>query len=136
MCREKGRDILEVLDEFYEAYMVAESVIAHNIDFDENMVLIELHRNREAVLEKIPYCFTLFNKIYERMRGLEKYCTMKQGTELCAITVEGRVSKKWPKLAELHQRLFDEVPDGLHNSMVDVMATLRCYLKMRHHAAI
>jgi hypothetical protein len=57
---------------------------------------------------------------------------MKNGTELCAITVDSRTTKKWPKLSELHKKLFDEVPDGLHNSMVDVNACLKCYLKMRH----
>jgi len=28
--------------------------------------------------------------------------------------------------------LFNENPDGLHNSMMDVLVCLRCYLKMRH----
>jgi len=66
------------------------------------------------------------------LKGVERYCTMKNGTDICAIKVDGRVSKKWPRLSELHQKLFDEVPIGLHNSLVDVMACLKCYLKMRH----
>ena len=42
-------------------------------------------------------------------------------------------SKKWPKLCELYGKLFDGATvDGLHNSMIDVLACLRCYLKMRH----
>ena len=58
---------------------------------------------------------------------------MKSGIEICAVKKEDKVVKKWPRLNELHQKLFDEVPDGLHNSMVDVNACLRCYLKMRHN---
>jgi DNA polymerase III epsilon subunit-like protein len=132
LCQEKGKDIIEVLDSFYKAYMQAEVIVAHNIEFDEKMICIELQRNRKEILDKVPYCFTIFNKIYENLKGVQRYCTMKNGTELCAIIVESKLIKKWPKLSELHKKLFDEVPDGLHNSMVDVNACLRCYLKMRH----
>ena len=43
ICNEKGRSIIEALDKFYEAYMMAEVIIGHNIEFDEKMILIELH---------------------------------------------------------------------------------------------
>jgi DNA polymerase III epsilon subunit-like protein len=132
MCNEKGKNIIEVLDNFYEAYMLAEIIVAHNIEFDEKMISVELQRNREQILDTAPYCFTIFSKIYEKLKGVQRYCTMRNGTELCAITVESKTTKKWPRLSELHQKLFDEVPDGLHNSMVDVNACLKCYLKMRH----
>jgi len=132
VTRKKGKHIVNVLDDFYEIYMMAEVIIAHNIDFDEKMILVELQRNHKDVMDIAPYCFTIFNKIYEKLKGVERYCTMRNGTDICAIHVDGRVSKKWPRLSELHQKLFDEVPNGLHNSMVDVMACLKCYLKMRH----
>ena len=132
ICNKKGRDISDVLDKFYEAYMLAEVIVAHNMDFDEQMILIELQRNRKEIIEKLPYCFTIFSKIYEKLKGVQRYCTMRNGIELCAITVESKTTKKWPKLSELHQKLFGVVPDGLHNSMVDVNACLKCYLKMRH----
>jgi DNA polymerase-3 subunit alpha len=132
ICKEQGKCIVDVLAKFYDAYMIAEVVVAHNIDFDEKMIEIELQRNRTEILEKAPYCFTIFNSIYEKMKGVERYCTMKSGMEICAVKKEDKVVKKWPRLNELHQKLFDEVPDGLHNSMVDVNACLRCYLKMRH----
>ena len=31
---------------------------------------------------------------------------------------------------ELHEHLFNSIPDGLHNSMVDILVCLRCYIKM------
>ena len=64
---------------------------------------------------------------------------MKKGTDLCNILVESKnpkypPSKKWPRLNELYTKLFDGATvDGLHNSMIDVLACLRCYLKMRHN---
>jgi DNA polymerase III epsilon subunit-like protein len=132
LCQEKGKDILEILTHFYDAYMKSETITAHNIDFDEKMILIELQRNHIDVLGNIPYCFTLFNRIYERLRGVERFCTMKKGIYICAVKTETRTFRKWPKLSELYKKLFNEIPDGLHNSMVDVDACLRCYLRMRH----
>ena len=137
-CKREGRPIVEVLEQFYEAYMFCEGLVAHNMDFDEKMILVELERNREAVLAKAPYCFMTFNTMYEKVHGIERYCTMKKGTDICNIVVESKTagrapSKKWPKLNELYGKLFDgETVDGLHNSMIDVLTCLRCYLKMRH----
>ena len=37
---------------------------------------------------------------------------------------------KWPSLIELHKHLFGTEPTGMHNSMVDVLVTLRCYLML------
>ena len=137
-CKREGKPIVEVLEQFYEAYMFCEGLVAHNMDFDEKMILVELERNREAVLAKAPYCFMTFNPMYEKVHGIERYCTMKKGTDICNILVESKMpgrppSKKWPKLNELYGKLFDgETVDGLHNSMIDVLTCLRCYLKMRH----
>ena len=99
------------------------------------MILIELKRNHQEILTRSPICFTLFNKTYERIANVQRYCTMRKGINVCNIfTVpeEGKVPrKKWPKLSELHEKLFDgEVVEGLHNSMVDVTTCLKCYMKM------
>ena len=138
MCKTKGKPIVEVLEQFYEAYMFCEGLVAHNMDYDEKMILVELERNRKAVMEKAPYCFMTFNAMYEKVHGIERYCTMRKGTDMCNILVESKMpgrppSKKWPKLIELYGKLFvGETVDGLHNSMVDVLTCLRCYLMMRH----
>ena len=138
MCKREGKPIVEVLEQFYEAYMFCEGLVAHNMDFDEKMILVELERNRPAIMEKAPYCFMTFNPMYEKVHGIERYCTMRKGTDMCNILVESKMpgrppSKKWPKLIELYGKMFDGATvEGLHNSMVDVLTCLRCYLKMRH----
>ena len=86
-----------------------------------------------------PYCFHTFNSTFESVHGIQRFCTMKKGTDLCNIIVEskmpnGKPRKKWPKLNELYQHLFPgQEVKGFHNSMIDVLACLRCYLKMRHN---
>jgi hypothetical protein len=40
--------------------------------------------------------------------------------------------KKFPRLNELYGKLFDDaIPENLHNSIIDVIVCLRCFLKIR-----
>jgi len=138
-CCKKGRDIIDVLNAFKIAYNNCDVLVAHNIEFDMELIAIEIQRNREEIMKRSPDCFMLFNPIYERIKNIERYCTMLKGINICNIKTESITEgkpprKKWPKLNELHEFLFyGEKVEGLHNSMVDVNATLKCYLKMRHN---
>ena len=131
---DKGMDIVDALSRFYNCYMKCQKVIAHNYDFDTKMIKVELQRNRTRIMDNAPYCINIFNIIYESICGIENYCTMKAGINICSImtnSTNGRKPyKKWPRLVELYEKLFNSTPENLHNSMVDVMVCLRCYLCM------
>uniref|UniRef100_A0A6C0HSN7 Exonuclease domain-containing protein n=1 Tax=viral metagenome TaxID=1070528 RepID=A0A6C0HSN7_9ZZZZ len=137
-CYTKGRDIVDVLIDFSAVYKKSNVLVAHNIDFDSNMIMIEVQRNKEELLKRAPECFMLFNHMFERTNNIERYCTMLKGIEMCNIKIESKTvgkppRKKWPKLFELYEHLFDgEKVEGLHNSTVDVETCLKCYLKMRY----
>ena len=137
ICTQKGKNIVDVLEKFYEAYMFCDALVAHNMDFDEKMISIEMERNKNEITEKTPHNFMIFNSMYEKIHGIERYCTMRKGTNICNIMFESKIPggtgrKKWPRLNELHEKLFPgEIVNGLHNSMVDVLVCLKCYLKMR-----
>lgn len=129
MCN-RGKDVTDFLEHFYNAYSRADVLVGHNIDFDIKMITVELERNRDRIRSE---CLRLFNKGSEELRNVERYCTMKKGTPICNIIVENSSRKKWPKLSELYVKLFNEpAPEDMHNSLVDIIATLKCYLKMRH----
>jgi len=149
-CVKKGVPIMLALDCFYECYNMCNTVIAHNMAFDSAMVKIELDRNREEINRVAHYCLNIFDETFEKSRGIDRFCTMRYGTNICNIMVS-RVSKlplevpltiqsiepakepakykKWPTLLEFHKHLFDTIPENLHNSIVDVLVCLRCYLK-------
>lgn len=155
MCVEKGVPIILALDCFYECYTMSNTVIAHNMAFDSAMVKIELERNKEEIELLAYYCFNIFDATFEQSRGIDRFCTMRYSTNICNIMVsrapkESKVSenqsidakeepnipvkipakyKKWPTLLEFHQHLFNSVPENLHNSIVDVLVCLRCFLK-------
>tara|TARA_E500000331_G_scaffold295627_1_gene293946 strand:+ start:130 stop:834 length:705 start_codon:yes stop_codon:yes gene_type:complete len=136
---DKGVSIIDALKELYKGYMRANTCVAHNVYFDQRMVLTEIERNRDEIIKNAPECMTLFNSTYEELNDVDKYCTMNKGISICNIVLESKYpgkppSLKWPKLVELYTKLFEnENVEGLHNSMVDVLACLRCYMKMRHN---
>jgi DNA polymerase III epsilon subunit-like protein len=138
-CSTKGRNIVDALIAFNIAYKNSNVLVAHNIEFDCNMIMIEIQRNKEEIMRRSPECFMLFNSMYERTNNIERYCTMLKGVEMCNIKIESKTAgkpprKKWPKLFELYEHLFNgEKVEGLHSSIVDVKTCLKCYLKMRHN---
>ena len=129
MCNVRGLPIDHILYDFHEAYMSADIIVAHNIAFDRKMVEIEVRRN----LPHIPYMLSLFNELFNDLNDIQTVCTMAMGKNVCNLYTEKNGSrwKKPPKLAELHAHLFGNVPDNLHDALVDTTACLDCYLKMR-----
>jgi hypothetical protein len=59
---------------------------------------------------------------------------MQESIDLCAIEATNRRGKyiKFPKLSELHYKLFNYIPENLHNSLNDVLVCLRCYCKLHN----
>lgn len=131
-----GVQIKDVLNEFMYHMRGVDKVIGHNIEFDLNMVRVELMRiivNPETY----PAQISMFKGNLHFINNVRSmyYCTMKETTDFCNIRVptkNGHLRKKWPTLAELHNKLFNKTPDKLHNSLNDVLVTLRCYMKYNH----
>jgi DNA polymerase III epsilon subunit-like protein len=142
ICKKKGVPIVTILKEFYDAYMNCDVLIAHNMEFDVEIIKIEIERNRTQILSVFPDVLTTFSDTYEKINNIERYCTMRKGIPICNILVESKIpgrppTKKFPRLIELYQYLFTgETATGLHNSIIDVLVCLRCYLKMRHNIII
>ena len=112
---EVGEDLLVVLGEFNKAIDLSEFIIAHNIKFDQNVIGAEFIRNR----------------VNSNFGHKSKLCTMHSATDYCKLP--GFYGKyKWPKLVELHTKLFGEGFEGAHDAMVDIKATERCFWGLRN----
>lgn len=120
IMQEKGVSIKQVLEDFRKDLMQSQYLVAHNLDFDKTITRIEMYRNG-------------YHNFYKRHKCIE-VCTMRDGTDLCNITYvnkwNNRFETKPPKLIELYQILFNETPENLHNSLIDVFVCLRCFYKM------
>jgi len=136
ICNSRGVDILDALFEFYNCYMTCDCVVAHNLEFDKQMIQIEIQRNMNRMTNKYFYMMLFFNDNYSSIFNIDTYCTMKTNIEFCSIYFQNSKKKKYPKLIELYQKLFNETPENLHNSLIDVLVCLRCFLKRRFEIII
>jgi len=135
------------LREFYEEFIKCDCYVAHNLNFDREMITIEIQRamRSEAYLMDIsgirtqcPLWTVIFDPIYEREHGIKNHCTMMAGKGICKIKMQSRTGElyyKSPKLVELYETLFgtDSLKGvSLHNSLVDTYACLRCFLMIKY----
>lgn len=115
-AKQVGMPIVIGLNEFALDYNDCHTLVAHNINFDYCVLGAELIR---AGIRTAPKVGPL---------GVKKICTMLSAVDVCKIP--GNYGHKWPKLIELHEKLFDAGFDGAHDAMVDVDACAKCYFKM------
>jgi len=133
-CDKYGVSLKDCLEEFYADFHKCHKIIAHNITFDEKMIYLSYRRHWNELADKCPTAFMMFNPNYLRLIKSEKICTMLTTVDFCKIFRSTGDCYKWPKLGELHEKLFGYVPEHLHNSLVDVMVCLRCYLKLNNYS--
>jgi DNA polymerase III epsilon subunit-like protein len=135
ISRKKGVHINEILLDFFYNLKNVDMVVGHNVEFDINIVRVELLR---LICEKnIPHKELNSQKhnLYFITNLQNVFCTMRESVEFCNIQATDKSGKpylKFPKLTELHQKLFNSTPNNLHNSMVDILVTLRCFIKMKY----
>lgn len=88
-------------------------LVAHNMDFD----------NPTLGAEMLRYDIRPYNKP-------EKICTMK--TQVQFVGALNKIGKpKWPRLDELHMKLFGVCFENAHDALADVEATARCFRELR-----
>jgi DNA polymerase III epsilon subunit-like protein len=110
----------------------ADMIVAHNVEFDLNMIRVELLRlGQGALVDQLE--LELRKAIFEDYTNF--YCTMRQSVDLCKIEKENSRGKyyKFPTLSELHKHLFEVEPKHLHNSYHDILCTIRCFIKMKYN---
>ena len=130
----KGINIDKVLFTFISDMRNADMIVAHNVEFDLNMIRVELLRLEQSALVNVD--LELRKAIFEDQTNF--YCTMKESINLCKIEKENSRGTyyKFPTLTELHKHLFAVEPKHLHNSYHDILCTIRCFIKMKYNQDI
>ncbi len=113
----EGLDLNASLTDFNALLARATHLVAHNMEFDEKIVGAEYHRKFGA----------------DPLTSKTKFCTMKSPRviEHCSIPPFRYGSYKWPKLSELHTKLFGVDFDEAHDASVDIQATARCFFELK-----
>jgi DNA polymerase-3 subunit epsilon len=114
----RGLPLASVLGEFHSALRRASVVVAHNANFDNNVVAAEYAR---------------FGWAYP-FEGKSQVCTMRQSTDYCQLP--GPYGNKWPTLEELYRILFGEAFTDAHDAGVDAAACTRCFVELRNRGVV
>lgn len=114
---DEGISIDEALFSFGLALEASGIMAGHNVNFDMKIVGAEFIRNN-------------LEDRYQKIKKMDKICTMFKTTKLCKIRKPKGNGYKWPKLEELYTFLFGARPEGSHTAMGDVRATAKCLFKL------
>lgn len=113
-----GVPVAGVLDQLNEMHLQSTLCVAHNFDFDNQMMEIES-----------------FNYPAFQWRPIASVCTMKAATDYCAIAKARGSGYKWPKLIELCNKLFGpeeaaKFETEAHDALADIQMTKRVYFEL------
>lgn len=112
MIQQYGTNIEEVLDELHTCLDDVDTIVAHNIQFDFNIILSELYRKYHKYMKTIGMLYTK-----------TQVCTMLKGKKYMRIP-------KFPKLVDLYKHIFNENYEQKHRALDDVMLCTKCYIEM------
>ena len=141
ICYDQGVPIADAMAEFYEEFLRCDCIVAHNIEFDSEMIQIEMARLGQNLdltdfAKKCPLWNSVFDRDFMAQHEIDTFCTMRVGRNVCKIErldKKGKAYFKPPKLVELYEHLFGQgsAPANLHNSLMDAYVCLRCFVKLR-----
>lgn len=117
-CEKEGIPILHVLSQLIANIKECEYLVAHNLQFDYNVLGAEMLRYG-----------------VKSDKRLKLICTMEESTEYCQLRGP-KFGFKWPSLAELHNKLFACGFDGAHDAMADVLACGKCLFGLKEKGVI
>lgn len=120
-CMAGGVPMDLVADKFLNDVGQSQYLVSHNMSYDHNVLGAEMLR---------------YGKKAERRPV--RICTKEASTAYCKIPFPGRrmypgrpgQDWKWPKLDELHRKLFDRGFEDAHDADGDVAALANCFFEL------
>ena len=112
VATEKGLPAKKVVYAFLGQARIADVLVGHNVDYDVHVVGSELVRH--------------WGKDY--IEGMPVIDTMKSSVDFCKIP--SAFGYKWPRLIELHNKLFGCDFEDAHDAMADISATRKCFWEL------
>lgn len=106
----------QVLFIFNELLRKSDTIVAHNMSFDEAVMRTQYYRQGTA----------------HYMSKVQKYCTMRSATNVVkAPNPNGRAGFKWPTLTECIRHFFDEDIQNAHDAMGDTISCARVFWALK-----
>lgn len=115
---------------FRDLLYVADTIVAHNIVFDELVMDRACAMVDVAAGQPVTYPFSKRHKLI---------CTMREATPIAKVRSKRPMHKddyKWPSLSECSQRFFNKDIEGAHNALVDVRVCRDIYWHLKEIGGI
>ncbi len=112
--KKKSESLEQVLNAFEQSLKEVYYVLAHNLNFNENVLAAEYLRK--------GINHSLFRK--------SRICIMQESTFYCKLPSK-RGGYKWPTLSELHAIIFQKAFSPPNNARADVIAATRCFKALK-----
>lgn len=113
-AHEKGIPLSRAMEEFSEAIRRNDYLIGHNQKYD-----VAILSGEYSKLD-----------MHNPLGSIFKVDTMLLTVDFCKLP-KAKGGFKFPKLIELHEKLFNKKFDHAHNAIYDVEATGRCFFKLQ-----
>ena len=127
----EGVSAKQAFEKFHELCDSAECLIAHNHNFDFNIIKLTAKQITEYYEDPSDPDIML-----SEIEDIPFYCTMVQATEFCALPKKKGSGFKYPKLMELYTILFEREFSGAHDAMADVTATMECFFELKRRGVM
>lgn len=110
ICEKDGVSFDAMIQQFSLVLDQCRLLIAHNVEFDANVIKSELFRRS-------------YTDILEKMNNKPTFCTMKHG-QRCLH------QQRYPKLSFLYKSLYNEELTDAHNALQDAIHCRKCFVKL------
>ena len=119
MALRVGVPLKIALGVFWGYISVADTMVAHNIDYDDFVMRGEFLRDKRS---------------YEFAKDKKRFCTMRAMENVCKLP--GNYGKyKWPTLAEAYKFAFGKEMSGSHNALYDILACKDIYFWLKQQTS-
>jgi DNA polymerase III epsilon subunit-like protein len=116
---QEGRTAAAVLKNFLELLPEADLLVAHNTEYAKKVLFNELR--------ELGWTKTYFSSLYNQ----PTYCTMESTVDFCNIRDPKRDRLKFPRLVELHEKLFRSSYDMDEGGHSKVNALKDCFFELK-----
>lgn len=131
MALDKGVGLTTALRVFQHLILLADTVVAQNIQFDLNII------NRQVCFaSNLGKKFDRLGSIVKGLTDKQLRCTMKAAIPIVKVLhAKPRHDKdyKYPTLTETYKHFFQQEFSGAHDAMNDVVACSKVYAKLCEH---
>ncbi len=135
MCDDLGFDPVFAFESFFLAVEMADVIVAHNEQFDRQLVRFMYKRLTTRMRPVI-------DSGVDKFRSLPVACTMEMSIDVVKMPptrrmlASGRSGYKNPRLTEAYESLVGGTVDGAHDAMVDVRATVKVFAALLVKGAV